>query len=134
AAAARRARAEPGPRIPEGTGGRAARVRRARRDGGHGHPRPRLRRGRRGAPHADRRRADDPTRDHGTGPVIAAATAAGPPRVTAIRSFIRGRRRRPWSDWYSTGFAVVLALIWVGDLLAQPFYRLNGAGEISEER
>jgi len=61
--------------------------------------------------------------------VIAAATAAGPPRVTAIRSFIRRRRRRPWYDWYSTGFAVVLAMILLWDLLAQPFDRLNGAGE-----
>jgi len=62
--------------------------------------------------------------------VIAAATVAGPPRVTAIRSFIRRRRRRPWYDWYSTGFAVVLAVILLWDLLAQPFNRLNGAGEV----
>jgi len=61
--------------------------------------------------------------------VIAAATAAGPPQVAAIRSFIRRRRRRPWYDWYSTGFAVVLAVILLWDLLAQPFDRLNGAGE-----
>jgi hypothetical protein len=60
--------------------------------------------------------------------VIASATAAGPPRVAAIRSFIRRRRRRPWYDWYSTGFAVVLAVILLWDLLAQPFDRLNGTG------
>src|SRR6185436_6374207 len=72
--------------------------------------------------------ADDRTRDHGTGPVIAAATAAGPPQVAAIRSFIRKRRRRPWYDWYSTGFAVVLAVILLWDLLAQPFGRLSGSG------
>ena len=64
----------------------------------------------------------------GTGPVIATATAAGPPRVAAIRSFIRRRRRRPWYDWYSTGFAVVLAVILLWDLLAQPFGRLSGPG------
>jgi len=60
--------------------------------------------------------------------VIAPAVAAGPPRVTAIRSFIRRRRRRPWYDWYSTGFAVVLAVILLWDLLAQPFGRLSGSG------
>ena len=60
--------------------------------------------------------------------MIASAAAAGPPRVAAIRSFIRRRRRRPWYDWYSTGFAVVLAVILLWDLLAQPFGRLNGPG------
>ena len=60
--------------------------------------------------------------------MIAAAAAAGPPRVAAIRSFIRRRRRRPWYDWYSTGFAVVLAVILLWDLLAQPFGRLGGVG------
>ena len=60
--------------------------------------------------------------------MIASAAAAGPPRVTAIRSFIRRRRRRPWYDWYSTGFAVVLAVILLWDLLAQPFGRLGGPG------
>ena len=60
--------------------------------------------------------------------MIATATAAGPPRVAAIRSFIRRRRRRPWYDWYSTGFAVVLAVVLLWDLLAQPFDRLNGPG------
>ena len=60
--------------------------------------------------------------------MIASAAAAGPPRVTAIRSFIRRRRRRPWYDWYSTGFAVVLAVILLWDLLAQPFGRLGGTG------
>ena len=60
--------------------------------------------------------------------MIAAAAAAGPPRLAAIRSFIRGRRRRPWYDWYSAGFAVVLAVILLWDLLAQPFGRLAGPG------
>src|SRR4029078_3001991 len=98
------------------TGRPAARVRRARRDRGHGHPRPRLRRRRRGAVGADLRGAGGDARD---GPVIASAAAAGPPRVVAIRSFIRRRRRRPWYDWYSTGFAVVLGLILLCGLLAQ---------------
>jgi hypothetical protein len=60
--------------------------------------------------------------------VIAVAPASGPTRVVAIRSFIRRRRRRPWYDWYSTGFAVVLAVILLWDLLAQPFGRLTGPG------
>ena len=60
--------------------------------------------------------------------MIASAAAAAPPRVVAIRSFIRRRRRRPWYDWYSTGFAVVLAVILLWDLLAQPLGRLGGAG------
>jgi len=60
--------------------------------------------------------------------VIAATAAAGPPRVAAIRSFIRGRRRRPWYDWYSAGFAVVLVVILLSDLLAQPLDRLAGPG------
>ena len=62
--------------------------------------------------------------------MIASAAAAGPPQVAAIRSFIRRRRRRPWYDWYSTGFAVVLAVILLWDLLAQPFGRLGGAGGV----
>ena len=60
--------------------------------------------------------------------MIAPAVAAGPPRMAAIRSFIRKRRRRPWYDWYSKGFAVVLAVILLWDLLAQPFGRLGGVG------
>ena len=58
--------------------------------------------------------------------MIASAAVPGPARVAAIRSFIRRRRRRPWYDWYSTGFAVVLAVILLWDLLAQPFGRLAG--------
>jgi len=60
--------------------------------------------------------------------VIAATTAAGAPRVAAIRSFIRGRRRRPWFDWYFIAFTAVLAVILLSDLLAQPFGRLTGSG------
>jgi Family of unknown function (DUF6297) len=60
--------------------------------------------------------------------MIASAAAAGPPRVAAIRSFVRGRRRRPWFDWYFMAFAVVLVTILLSDLLAQPFGRLTGTG------
>jgi Family of unknown function (DUF6297) len=48
--------------------------------------------------------------------------------VTAARVFIRGRRRRHWYDWYAIGFAVVLALVILGDFLAAPFSRLTAAG------
>src|SRR4029077_10408724 len=78
-----------------------------------------------GAAGADLRGAGGHARD---GPVIASAAAAGPPRGAGIRAFIRRRRRRPWYDWYSAGFAVVLAVILLWDLLAQPFARLNGPG------
>ena len=60
--------------------------------------------------------------------MIAAAAGPGPARVVAIRSFIRRRRHRAWYDWYSAGFAVVLAVILLWDLLAQPFGRLAGPG------
>jgi hypothetical protein len=60
--------------------------------------------------------------------VIGATTAVGPPRVAAIRSFIRGRRHRPWVDWYFIAFTVVLTVILLSDLLAQPFGRLAGSG------
>jgi Family of unknown function (DUF6297) len=60
--------------------------------------------------------------------MIAATTAAGAPRVAAIRLFIRGRRRRPWYDWYFMAFVVMLAAVLLSDLLAQPFGRLAGSG------
>jgi Family of unknown function (DUF6297) len=47
--------------------------------------------------------------------------------VTAIRSFIGRHRRRSWTDWYSAGFALVVAGIYLSDLLARPFSRLSGA-------
>ena len=53
---------------------------------------------------------------------------ASPASVAVLRSFVRGRRRRPWFDWYFIGFAVVLAVILLSDLLAQPFSRLTGSG------
>ncbi len=60
--------------------------------------------------------------------MTSAVTAAGAPRVAEVRSFVGQRRRRPWYDWYSTGFAVVLTVILLWDLLAQPFGRLSGHG------
>jgi hypothetical protein len=60
--------------------------------------------------------------------VTATTAVAGAPRVAAVRSFVGQRRRRPWYDWYSMGFAVVLTVILLGDLLAQPFGRLTGSG------
>jgi len=54
-----------------------------------------------------------------------AASAASVASVAAVRSFIGGRRRRPWFDWYAMGFAVVMAAIWLSDLLAEPFSRLS---------
>jgi Family of unknown function (DUF6297) len=55
-------------------------------------------------------------------------TAAHAPGAAAIRSLVRGRRRRPWFDWYFIVFAVVLTVIMLSDLLAQPFGRLTGPG------
>jgi Family of unknown function (DUF6297) len=54
-------------------------------------------------------------------------TAAEVPSVAAIRSFIGGRRRRPWFDWYAIGFTVVLGAILGSDVLAEPFSRLTGS-------
>ncbi|MBV9451946.1 MAG: hypothetical protein JO345_39280 [Streptosporangiaceae bacterium] len=47
--------------------------------------------------------------------------------VAAVRSFIRGRRHRRWYDWYAIAFAVVLAVILMSDLLAEPFSRLTAS-------
>jgi hypothetical protein len=56
-------------------------------------------------------------------------TAAAEPSssVRAIRLFVRGRRRRSWVDLYAIGFAIVIACIYVSDLLTAPFSRLSGA-------
>jgi hypothetical protein len=56
---------------------------------------------------------------------VTIASAAAPASTAAIRSFVRRRRRRPWFDWYSTGFATVLAVILASDVLAEPFRRLT---------
>jgi hypothetical protein len=47
--------------------------------------------------------------------------------VRAIRSFVRGRRRRSWVDLYAIGFGIVIGLIYVSDLLTAPLSRLGGA-------
>src|ERR1700735_1380453 len=47
--------------------------------------------------------------------------------VRAIRSFVRGRRRRSWLDLYAIGFAIVIGCIYASDLLTAPFSRLSGA-------
>ncbi len=64
----------------------------------------------------------------------AAANAGSAVSVAVVRSFVRGRRRRPWFDWYSIAFAVVLAVILLSDVLAAPFSRLAGSGgSVSEQ-
>jgi hypothetical protein len=45
-------------------------------------------------------------------------------RVTAVRSFIRGKRRRPWYDWYAIGFGIALVALMLSDFLSAPFSRL----------
>jgi hypothetical protein len=47
--------------------------------------------------------------------------------VRAIRSFVRGRRRRSWVDLYAVGFGIVIGLIYLSDLLTAPLSRLGGA-------
>ncbi|MGD0704877.1 MAG: hypothetical protein ABSA02_33940 [Trebonia sp.] len=47
--------------------------------------------------------------------------------VGAIRSFVRGRRRRSWVDLYAIGFGIVIGLIYLSDVLTAPFSRLGGA-------
>jgi hypothetical protein len=54
-----------------------------------------------------------------------AADGAGPAGVAAVRRFLGGRRRRNWTDWYTAGFAAVLAGIYGSDFLAGPLSRLN---------
>ena len=54
-------------------------------------------------------------------------TTGTPPSVRAIRSFVRGRRRRSWLDLYAIGFAIVIGLIYLSDLLTAPLSRLGGA-------
>ena len=54
-------------------------------------------------------------------------TADTPVSVRAIRSFVRGRRRRSWVDLYAIGFAIVIGLIYLSDVLTAPLSRLGGA-------
>jgi hypothetical protein len=53
------------------------------------------------------------------------AAAVPAPRTRAVRAFIGRRRRRSWLDWYFTGFAGVIALIYLADLLTGPMNRLS---------
>src|SRR6202042_2088546 len=55
--------------------------------------------------------------------------AETPSSVRAIRSFVRGRRRRSWLDLYAIGFAIVIACIYLSDLLTAPLSRLSGAAQ-----
>ena len=48
-----------------------------------------------------------------------------PSTVRAIRSFVRGRRRRSWLDLYAIGFAIVVAGIYLSDLLTAPDRRAS---------
>ena len=57
-----------------------------------------------------------------------AAAPASTARIAAVRSFIRGKRRRPWYDWYAIGFAIALAAFMLSDFLAAPFNRLLTSG------
>jgi hypothetical protein len=57
-----------------------------------------------------------------------APSATGPARVTEVRSFIRGRRRRRWFDWYFIVFVVVLGAFMLSDFLAEPLSRLVSTG------
>jgi hypothetical protein len=52
--------------------------------------------------------------------------------VAAIRKFIGRHRRRSWTDWYSAGFALVIAGIYLSDLLARPFSRLAGSAAAAD--
>jgi Family of unknown function (DUF6297) len=54
-----------------------------------------------------------------------AMTDNRPASVGAVRSFIGRRRRRSWLDWYAAGFALVVAGIYLADILASPLSRLG---------
>ncbi|MGH3167463.1 MAG: hypothetical protein ACRDN0_16430, partial [Trebonia sp.] len=63
-------------------------------------------------------------------PLITVSEAEGretPVSVSAIRTFVRGRRRRPWFDIYAIGFGIVMAGIYLSDLLTAPLSRLGAA-------
>jgi Family of unknown function (DUF6297) len=57
---------------------------------------------------------------------VATATDGQRTSVTAVRSFIGKRRRRSWTDLYTFGFALVVAGIYLSDILASPLHRLSG--------
>lgn len=51
------------------------------------------------------------------------------PSVRAVRAFIGRRRRRSWLDWYFLGFAAVIALLYLADLLTGPLDRLSAVAD-----
>ena len=53
--------------------------------------------------------------------------------VAAIRSFIGRRRRRSWLDLYFAGFVLVIAALYLADLLASPLSRLGTAGHTATQ-
>jgi hypothetical protein len=64
------------------------------------------------------------------GPLTAvgeAMASEAPSSVSAIRTFVRGRRRKPGFDIYATGFGFVLAGIYLSDVLTAPLSRLGAA-------
>jgi hypothetical protein len=58
----------------------------------------------------------------------ATAEATSATRIATVRSFVRGKRHRPWYDWYAIGFGIALALLILSDFLNAPFSRLMAAG------
>ena len=58
----------------------------------------------------------------------ATAEATGVTSIAAVRSFVRGKRHRPWYDWYAAGFGVALAVLMLSDFLNAPFSRLMASG------
>jgi hypothetical protein len=53
--------------------------------------------------------------------------------VATIRAFIGKRRRRSWLDWYFAGFVLVVASLYLADLLASPLSRLGSAGHTASQ-
>jgi len=58
----------------------------------------------------------------------AAAAQWQRPSVAAVRSFVGKRRRRSWTDVYSACFALLIAGIYLSDILVSPLHRLSGHG------
>ena len=56
--------------------------------------------------------------------------AAAAPSVRAVRAFIGKRSHRGFLEWYGIGFALVIAAIYLSDVLEKPLSRLSGAGSV----
>jgi len=65
-------------------------------------------------------------------PAAIASDGAGV-SVATIRAFIGRRRRRSWLDWYFAGFVLVVASLYLADLLASPLSRLSAAGHTATQ-